>query len=183
MRKLRYKLHWASGVGPKPAFKWVIYDWQWICPVAYAETRVNGRRLCDFLNSLPLILLLAVPVSAQPVETQPKVGFDWPAFSAYVGGLTVDGVSTSRAMTNGSGCVEGNLAMSARPTNGELAHYIAPQIAVGALIGWMAQKAQNRPDSTPGQRRFVRWFARGFLWGRGAMGYEAAIHNVRLCGW
>jgi hypothetical protein len=51
-KKLRYRLHWASSDAPNPAFKWVIYDWRFFCPVAYAETRVNGRRVCDFLNSL-----------------------------------------------------------------------------------------------------------------------------------
>ena len=130
-----------------------------------------------------LLLLLAAPVAAQPVEAPPPtVGFDWPAFAVYVGGLTADGVSTARVTRNGSGCVEGNRALSAQPTNGELARYIAPQIAVGALIGWLAQKAQNGSDSTPGQRRFVKWFTRGFFWGRGAMGYEATIHGLRLCG-
>ncbi len=50
-KKLRYRLHWASGQGPKPSLKWVIYDWQLICPVAYAERRDEGRELCAFLNS------------------------------------------------------------------------------------------------------------------------------------
>lgn len=50
MRKLRYKLHWASGDAPKPCLKWVIYDWVLICPVAYTESRVMGRALCAFLN-------------------------------------------------------------------------------------------------------------------------------------
>lgn len=51
-KKLRYRLHWSSGQGPKPVFKWVVYDWNYFCPVAYAETRVNGRKICDFLNIL-----------------------------------------------------------------------------------------------------------------------------------
>jgi hypothetical protein len=52
MRKqLRYKLHWAAGQGPSPVLKWVIYDWKLICVVAYAETRVLGRKLADFLNA------------------------------------------------------------------------------------------------------------------------------------
>ena len=54
VKKLRYRLHWASGHGPKPALKWAIYDWRLICPVAYTETRINGRKLCDFLNGLDL---------------------------------------------------------------------------------------------------------------------------------
>lgn len=49
-KKLRYKLHWASSYSPKPELKWVIYDWKLICPIAYSETRINGRKLCDFLN-------------------------------------------------------------------------------------------------------------------------------------
>lgn len=51
MKKLRYRLHWASGDAPRPQFKWVIYDWNFRCPVAYAESRVGGRKLCAFLNS------------------------------------------------------------------------------------------------------------------------------------
>lgn len=50
-KKPRYRLHWASGDAPKPTLKWVIYDWTLICPVAYAESRVAGRKLCAFLNS------------------------------------------------------------------------------------------------------------------------------------
>ena len=50
MKKLRYRLHWASGDAPRPQLKWIVYDWKLICPVAYAETRVGGRRMCDFLN-------------------------------------------------------------------------------------------------------------------------------------
>ncbi len=49
-RKPRYRLHWASGQGPKPSLKWTIYDWRLICPVAYTESRVEGRTLCAFLN-------------------------------------------------------------------------------------------------------------------------------------
>lgn len=51
-KKLRYRLHWASGSGPKPTLKWAIYDWRLICPVAYAESRKAGRAICDFLNHL-----------------------------------------------------------------------------------------------------------------------------------
>ncbi len=51
-KKLRYRLHWASGSAPKPSLKWAVYDWKLICPVAYAESRVVGRRLCDLLNFL-----------------------------------------------------------------------------------------------------------------------------------
>lgn len=50
-KKLRYRLHWASGDAPKPSLKWVVYDWTLICPVAYAESRVAGRKLCAFLNT------------------------------------------------------------------------------------------------------------------------------------
>ena len=51
-KKLRYRLHWASGQGPKPSLKWVIYDWQLkICPVAYVESRVTGRKVCALLNA------------------------------------------------------------------------------------------------------------------------------------
>lgn len=50
--KLIYKLHWTSGHGPKLELKWTIYDWKLICPVAYSETRKNGRKICDFLNKL-----------------------------------------------------------------------------------------------------------------------------------
>ena len=50
-RKPRYRLHWASGATPRPALKWVVYDWTLICPVAYAETRVAGRKICAFLNA------------------------------------------------------------------------------------------------------------------------------------
>jgi hypothetical protein len=49
-KKARYRLHWASGGGPKPCLKWAIYDWYLICPVAYSESRVAGRALCAFLN-------------------------------------------------------------------------------------------------------------------------------------
>jgi hypothetical protein len=49
--KLRYRLHWASGQGPKPSLKWAIYDWRLICPVAYAESRVTGRKICALLNA------------------------------------------------------------------------------------------------------------------------------------
>lgn len=48
--KLRYKLHWASGSAPRPVFKWVIYDWFYKCPIAYSESRIQGRKLCNFLN-------------------------------------------------------------------------------------------------------------------------------------
>jgi hypothetical protein len=51
MKKLRYRLHWASGHAPKPSLKWVIYDWVLICPVAYAEKRSFGRKLCNWLNA------------------------------------------------------------------------------------------------------------------------------------
>ena len=50
MKKLRYRLHWASGDSPKPALKWVVYDWRLICPVFYSETRVMGRKICAILN-------------------------------------------------------------------------------------------------------------------------------------
>ena len=50
-KKLRYRLHWASGGAPRPALKWAIYDWTLICPVAYAETRVMGRKIARFLNA------------------------------------------------------------------------------------------------------------------------------------
>jgi hypothetical protein len=49
-KKLRYKLHWASGNSPNPALNWVIYDWTLRCPVAFAQTRVAGQNLCAFLN-------------------------------------------------------------------------------------------------------------------------------------
>lgn len=51
--KLRYRLHWASGDAPKPSLKWTVWDWsvEMRCPVAYAETRKMGRKLCDFLNA------------------------------------------------------------------------------------------------------------------------------------
>jgi hypothetical protein len=51
MRKLRYRLHWASGDAPKPSLKWVVYDWKLICPVAYVESRVTGRKVCALLNA------------------------------------------------------------------------------------------------------------------------------------
>jgi len=51
MKKLRYRLHWVSGHAPKPALKWVIYDWQLICPVAYMELRAVGRKVCALLNA------------------------------------------------------------------------------------------------------------------------------------
>ena len=50
-KKLRYRLHWASGAAPSPSLKWVIYDWVLICPVAYVASRVFGRRLCALLNA------------------------------------------------------------------------------------------------------------------------------------
>jgi hypothetical protein len=50
-KKLRYRLHWASGDAPKPSLKWVIYDWTLIAPVAYLESRVLGRKVCALLNS------------------------------------------------------------------------------------------------------------------------------------
>lgn len=50
-KKLRYRLHWASGHGPKPSLKWVIYDWRLICPVAYFEARVTARKFCALLNA------------------------------------------------------------------------------------------------------------------------------------
>jgi hypothetical protein len=56
MKKLRYRLHWASSDRPRPEFKWVVYDWKYFCPVAYSETRVGGRRLSEFLNAEALIL-------------------------------------------------------------------------------------------------------------------------------
>ena len=49
--KLRYKLHWNSNSDNGP-FKWVIYDWNRSCPVAYAETRKRGRLICNYLNHL-----------------------------------------------------------------------------------------------------------------------------------
>ncbi len=50
-KKTRYKLHWANGQGFKPELKWVIYDWQKpIGPVAYTESRIAGRKVCDLLN-------------------------------------------------------------------------------------------------------------------------------------
>lgn len=52
MKKLRYKLHWASNQGPKEILKWVIYDWKLIRPIAYSESRVKGRKICAFLNKL-----------------------------------------------------------------------------------------------------------------------------------
>lgn len=51
MKKLRYRLHWASGAAPKPSLRWVIYDWKLICPIAYTETRIIGRKICDLLNA------------------------------------------------------------------------------------------------------------------------------------
>lgn len=51
-KKLRYRLHWASGDAPRPSLKWAIYDWKLICPVAYAERRETGRKIADFLNSI-----------------------------------------------------------------------------------------------------------------------------------
>lgn len=50
-KKLRYRLHWSSGLAPKPSLKWVIYDWRLICPIAYCESRIEGRELTKFLNS------------------------------------------------------------------------------------------------------------------------------------
>ncbi len=49
MKKLRYKLHWNSN--PEiPEFKWVIYDWKFRKPIAYAQTRIFGRAVCWFYN-------------------------------------------------------------------------------------------------------------------------------------
>ena len=50
--KRRYRLHWASGYGPRPTFRWAVYDWapKRCCSVAYAETRTDARALCKFLN-------------------------------------------------------------------------------------------------------------------------------------
>lgn len=52
-KKLRYQLHWAGYDSPRPTIKWVIYDWQQkpFRPVAYAESRVMGRKFCDILNA------------------------------------------------------------------------------------------------------------------------------------
>jgi hypothetical protein len=50
-KKPRYRLHWNSSGEPRRELKWAIYDWRLICPVAYSETRVGGRRLCAFLNA------------------------------------------------------------------------------------------------------------------------------------
>ena len=51
-KKLRYRLHWASGNAPKPSLKWVIYDWQKpFCVVAYLESRVTARKVCALLNA------------------------------------------------------------------------------------------------------------------------------------
>ena len=55
MTKYRYKLHWNSGDSnrfPKCNFKWVIYDWKLICPIAFFETRKLGRIICNLLNKL-----------------------------------------------------------------------------------------------------------------------------------
>ena len=49
-KALRYRLHWASG-RTHPKLKWVIYDWHLKCPCASTETRMLGRKLCDFLNA------------------------------------------------------------------------------------------------------------------------------------
>lgn len=52
-RKLRYKLHWASSQErPVSSLKWVIYDWSIFGPVAYVQTRVLGRKICDLLNQM-----------------------------------------------------------------------------------------------------------------------------------
>lgn len=51
-KKLRYRLDWASGQGPKPSLKWAVYDWVLICPVAYVEKRTTGRKLAALLNAL-----------------------------------------------------------------------------------------------------------------------------------
>ena len=66
--KPRHRLHWASGQAPKPSLKWVIYDWRLICPVAYSETRVAGRKVCDFLNALD---------QAAQQEEAPKQESNW----------------------------------------------------------------------------------------------------------
>ena len=62
--KPRYRLHWASGTGPRPSFKWAIYDWTpgAFCPIAFTETRSDGRALCDFLNHRTA----AISVGASP---------------------------------------------------------------------------------------------------------------------
>lgn len=52
MPRARYRLHWASAPTPRATLKWAIYDWKLYCPVAYAETRIAGRRICQFLNAL-----------------------------------------------------------------------------------------------------------------------------------
>lgn len=51
VKKLRYRLHWGSGVVPKPPLKWAVYDWKLICPVAFTESRVTGRKVCALLNA------------------------------------------------------------------------------------------------------------------------------------
>jgi hypothetical protein len=50
-KKLRYRLHWASGDAPRLSLKWAIYDWRLICPVAYVERRDTGRKVCALLNA------------------------------------------------------------------------------------------------------------------------------------
>jgi hypothetical protein len=50
-KRPRYQLHWASGQSPNPALKWAIYDWDLICPVAYMQSRVTGRKVCALLNT------------------------------------------------------------------------------------------------------------------------------------
>lgn len=51
MAKVRYKLHWNSRDIP-PVFKWVIYDWKFKTPIAYAETRIQGRLVCWYYNTI-----------------------------------------------------------------------------------------------------------------------------------
>jgi hypothetical protein len=50
-KRPRSQLHWASGQSPNPALKWAIYDWDLICPVAYMQSRVTGRKVCALLNT------------------------------------------------------------------------------------------------------------------------------------
>ena len=50
-KKLRYRLHWASGDAPNPFLKWTVWDWRFICPVFYTEYRKTGREVCNLLNA------------------------------------------------------------------------------------------------------------------------------------
>jgi hypothetical protein len=125
------------------------------------------------MGKLTLAMLLC-SVSAQAQEA-PRLHLDRLSVVAGVAGQVADGITSYRFLHNGSGCTESNRYTGPIPSAGQIV--LSRAVTVGVTLA--AQYALVRL----GHGSVTKWSSRLLGYTSGAIGIQAAVHNVRSCGW